>query len=373
MTSQVSLANLEIEGQSILMLGDWTFDGISKLCQQFNFTWPPDKAVDINGSQLSSMDTAGAWLMYKIVHLLEMAGKSITFSEFPAKYLELFRIAAVQADKVLQPVNKPGNPNIFYRVGCETFEKIRQVRGFLRMVGELSLNFARALMQPGRFQFPSIIGVIERTGYDALPIIGLLSFLVGVVLAYQFGLELESYGANIYIVNAVGIAILREFGPLVTAIILAGRTSSSFTAQLGMMKVNEEIDALLTMGLSPNERLILPKVMGLLVVMPLLIVWANLFGILGSMVMAKGMLSIGYYDFLQRFQEVIAFRHYFVGLVKAPAFALIIASVGCYQGFRVSLSADSVGMQTTKSVVQAIFLIIIVDAIFSVVFSGMGL
>ena len=169
------------------------------------------------------------------------------------------------------------------------------------------------------------------------------------------------------------MAIFREFSPLITAIIVAGRTSSAFTAQIGSMKINEEIDALNTMGLSPTELLVVPKVIGLLIVFPLIIFWSDIFSILGAMVMSKFMLDVGYYDFLTRLQITVGFKQMMLGLYKAPAFALLIALVGCFQGFRVQASADSVGSQTTRSVVQALFLIIIADASYSIIYSWLDL
>ena len=164
---------------------------------------------------------------------------------------------------------------------------------------------------------------------------------------------------DIFIVNLTGIAVLREFGPLITAIIVAGRTSSSYTAQLGMMKLNEEVDALKTMGISPYERLVLPKMIGLIIAMPLLTVWSDAFAIFGSMIMSQGMLDIPYIDFLHRFANEIEMQTFWLGICKAPVFAALISSVGCFQGFQVQYSSESVGTQTTRSVVQAIFMIII--------------
>jgi phospholipid/cholesterol/gamma-HCH transport system permease protein len=237
----------------------------------------------------------------------------------------------------------------------------------------LALFTVKQWFQPKNIQWNSIFKIVEETGCKALPIIGLLSFLIGIVLAYQMGLQLKDYGANAYIVDFSGLAILREFGPLITAIIVAGRTGSAFTAQIGIMKINEEIDALKTFGLSPVERLVLPRIFGLLIAIPLLTVWADAFGIMGCMVMANGMLDLGYADFLARFQQVIELKTYALGLIKTPVFAVLIAQVGCFQGFQVGYSADSVGSQTTRSVVQSIFLIIITDAFFSVLYSWQGL
>ena len=210
-------------------------------------------------------------------------------------------------------------------------------------------------------------------GCYALPILALLNFLVGVVLAYQMGVQLQKYGANIFIVDLLGLSILREFAPLITAIIVAGRTGSAFTAEIGSMIINEEIDALKTMGINPVRFLCLPKLLAMVLILPLVTVWGNIFGILGGMIVANNMLHIHFVPFLERFREVIGLSNYVVGLVKTPVFAMIITSVGCFQGLETARRADSVGKQTTKSVVQAIFLIIVVDALFSVLFSKAGI
>jgi len=218
-----------------------------------------------------------------------------------------------------------------------------------------------------------VVDVVYKTGYQALPIIALLSFMIGVVITYQMGVQLKSYGANIFIVDLLGLSVLREFGPLLTAIMVAGRTGSAFTAELGTMKVNREIDVLNTMGVTPAELLLLPRIIGLVIALPLLTMWADIFGVLGGMVMSKDMLGIHWQDFLLRFEQQIPVRALLIGLGKAPVFALIIASIGCFEGMQVKGSADSVGKQTTRSVVWAIFFIIVADAIFSVLFSKLKL
>lgn len=183
------------------------------------------------------------------------------------------------------------------------------------------------------------------------------------------GLQLRNYGADIFIVDLLGISLFREFGPLITAIIVAGRTASSFTAQIGTMKIKEEIDALQTLGIEPAELLILPKCLALMVVLPLLTVWADIFGVFGGMLMSQHMLEITFGDFLHRFQSAVSISSFVTGMVKAPVFGLIIAAIGCYQGLQVKQSAESVGRHTTQSVVEAIFCIVVVDAIFSILFS----
>ena len=191
-------------------------------------------------------------------------------------------------------------------------------------------------------------------------------------MAYQGGVQLRTYGANIFVVELVGLIMLRELAPLIAAIIIAGRTGSAYAAEIGTMRVTEEVDAMKTIGISPHDQLVLPKVIGLMIAMPLLTVFADVLGIFGGMVMASNVLEVSFTDFLQRMPDAISVSDFVVGVVKAPVFALIIATVGCYQGFQVSGGADSVGRQTTIAVVQSIFLVIIADAAFSILFSWWG-
>jgi phospholipid/cholesterol/gamma-HCH transport system permease protein len=214
---------------------------------------------------------------------------------------------------------------------------------------------------------------MQSAGVEALPITGLLSFLMGIVIAYQGADQLQRFGANIFIADLVGLAMLRELSPLLTAIIIAGRSGSAYTAQIGTMKVTEEIDALRTIGVVPQELLVLPKMLALIVVLPLLTVYTDVTGVLGGMFMARSKLDVSFAVFLDRLDEAISLSSYVVGISKAPVFAMIIALVGCYRGFQVSGSAESVGQQTTLSVVQSIFLVIVTDALFSVVFNWLDL
>lgn len=292
------------------------------------------------------------------------------FRPTQAHLLEL--ISSQQAIYNDKPATEKANGPL-YKLGKETVQKLKQIDGLIILVGDLANKLFYTAVRWHRLQVPSIISNVSSTGIQALPILALLSFLIGVVLAYQMGLQLETYGANNFISYLCGMAIFREFAPLITAIIVAGRTSSAFTAQIGSMKINQEIDALQTMGLSPTEYLVIPKVLALLLVFPLIIFWSDIFSLLGSMIMAKFMLDVGYYDFLTRIQNTVGLKQLLLGLYKAPAFALLIALVGCHQGFLVSFSADSVGKQTTKSVVQALFLIIVADAMYSIIYSWLNL
>ncbi len=235
--------------------------------------------------------------------------------------------------------------------------------------GLVSATFAQLFVRPQRLRVIATLVQMERTGLDAMPIVGLLSFLIGVVMAYQGADQLRRFGAEIYTVNLLGIAILRELGVLLTAIIIAGRSGSAFTAQIGTMQVNQEIDALRTLGLDPIEVLVLPRVFGLVMTLPLLVFYADAMGLIGGALMSWASLGISIPRFLEQLRGAITEWTLWVGVIKAPFFALIIAMIGCYEGFNVTGSAESVGRLTTQSVVESIFVVIVADAAFSVLFS----
>ncbi len=258
-------------------------------------------------------------------------------------------------------------------LGKQTINLGLQLWSFFSFIGRICFDGLGWCKSPANIRFRSICHSIQATGTRATFIVALLSFLIGVVLAYQVGVQLRDYGANIFVVDFLGIAILREFGPMITAIIIAGRTGSSYAAQIGTMKLTEEVAALQTMGLSPVEVLVLPRVMGLLIALPLLVVLSEVLALFGGMIMAKTMLSLSFFDFIHRFSYAIDLQTFLIGLVKVPVFALLIASIGTFQGFQVKDSAASVGERTTISVVQGIFMIIVVDAAFSILFNRLGL
>ncbi len=360
------------EENHYLCTGNWSILDLGSLILQAE-ELPDSKALTLSGEELTDMDSAGALKLMQYINALQSRKNQVTLTHFSPQFRELLNVIEDHQDALNYNPPTPLPHGWVYQLGKESAYKIDQVSGLITLVGDLTDKIFRAAGQWRRFQITGIISNINSAGLKALPIVGLLSFLIGIVLAYQMGLQLETYGANVFIAYLSGMAIFREFAPLITAIIVAGRTSSAFTAQLGSMKINEEIDALYTMGLSPTELLMLPKVIGLVLVFPLLIFWSDIFGILGAMIMSKYKLGIGYYDFITRIQDSVGLKQLMLGLYKAPAFAILIALVGCFQGFRVEMNADSVGTQTTKSVVQALFLIIITDAIYSIIYSWKGL
>ena len=267
----------------------------------------------------------------------------------------------------------PTSPPVLERIGRYSAGVAQQAVAMLSFVGESAVVLAAAVRHPARLRWRPVLYNIRSAGYDALPIVALLSFLLGVVIAYQGADQLRQYGANIFVADLVGLSMLREFSPLIVAIIVAGRSGSAYAAQIGTMAVTEEIDAMRTLGIRPLELLVLPKILALLVVLPLLTFFADVIGVLGGMAMSRAQLGVGYGEFLERFTQAVSATAYLIGICKAPVFAAIIAVVGCYQGFRTRGGADSVGRQTTRSVVQSIVLVIVADALFSIAFSALGL
>jgi len=264
-------------------------------------------------------------------------------------------------------------PPALERLGRSAVDFYRQSIALLSFVGETACALAICIAHPARMRWRPILYNIRRSGFDALPIVGLLSFLIGIVVAYQSADQLRKYGANIFVADVVGLSMLREFAPLITAIIIAGRSGAAYAAQIGTMSVTEEIDAMRTLGIAPLEVLVLPKFLGLVIALPLLAVFADVLGVFGGMLMAQAHLGVGFGDFLERFVNAVSVTDYLIGIGKTPVFAAIIVVIGCFQGFRTKGGADSVGRQTTRSVVQAILFVIVADSAFSIALSALDL
>ncbi len=359
--------------QELLCQGRWTVENVPDIQRLLNalLSQIGDK-ITINAEAITKLDSAGGLVLLQLQEKLEKLGKSVATAALSADFKDLLFLIKTESVNQNIPARKSRSSSSMAKLGRLASFKLNESLRFIGFLGHFMLIMLAAIKRSRSIKWRSVLSVLDSAGYRALPIVALLSFLVGMVMTYQIALQLSTYGANIYVVDLTGMIIFREFGPLITAIIAAGRTSTAFAAQIATMKVNQEIDALQTMGIPAFVRIVLPKVIGLLIALPLLVVWADIFGVLGAMLMAKIQLSIAYQSFLSRFEHVIAVQQYVVGLVKVPFFALVIALVGSYQGLQVSQSADSVGEKTTKSAVQSIFLIIIVDAVFSVIFSIRG-
>ena len=352
--------------------GAWTVQGVAPVEQRLTaLSLPPASELVFDISAVSALDTAGAWLLHRTIRAVEQRGTTTRISGLKPEFDTLLQLIAARAE-VVQPV-EPVKAGLLASIGLQAWRSLIGVSGMLAFIGESAVTFLRSLIQPRRIRWRPVLHNLQTAGFEALPITGLLSFLMGVVIAYQGADQLQRFGANIFIADLVGLSMLRELSPLLTAIIVAGRSGSAYAAQIGTMKINEEIDALRTIGIGPQELLVQPKIVALVIALPLLTVYADVAGVLGGMLMANSMLDISYRVFLDRLEDALSLSSFLTGIIKAPVFAVIIALVGCYQGFQASGSADSVGRQTTVSVVQSIFLVIVADALFSVIFNWLDL
>jgi len=362
-------ASISITADTFVCSKLWTVSGVGSVRKTFDeLHIPQGRAIAINGSVITGMDTAGAWLILQLRERLESAGSQVTLEAFRPKHHRLIQYIADEHQGVAAVTPTRVGSSLMGR----WFGICHDLVSFLAFIGEVVVSLLRAVRHPGRIRWREILADMYQTGVMALPIVGLLSFLMGVVIAYQGSVQLKLYGANIYIADLVGHSMLRELAPLLTAILICGRTASAYAARIGTMKVREEVAALQTIGMSPVDVLVLPKLVSLVIVLPLLSVFADVTAIFGGMVMASSQLGISFNAFLYRLEEAVSFSTFMIGLGKAPVFAAIIAIVGCYQGFKVEGSAESVGRHTTISVVQSIFLVIVVDALFSILFILLG-
>jgi len=349
--------------------GAWTIQGIAGLeASLANFSWSGGGPLVIDASEMAALDTAGAWLLQRTVLALEQQGHQIELRGLHAEHAALMDLVSSNVT-ALQATSVSPAPGWLSRIGQLTVVGLRDAQQMLAFTGKSSLAIARAITRPRTLRWRTILHNVQYAGVAALPITGLLSFLMGVVIAYQGADQLNRFGANIFIVDLVSLSMLRELSPLLTAIIVAGRSGSAYAAQIGTMKVTEEIDALRTIGISAQELLVVPKILALVLALPLLTVYADIAGLLGGMIMARAQLDVGYDLFFDRLEDAISLSSFLTGVAKAPVFAVIIALVGCYQGFKVTGSAASVGYHTTVSVVQSIFLVIVADAAFSILFN----
>ena len=353
--------------------GRWTTPYLAAIEAKFaHLTYKKGTALELDASAIIAMDTGGAWLLHQLLTNLAIQGITVHLEGLREEYRELLELIQSRLGTEAGPQDFQ-KPRLLERLGQRTWTYVDEGIALLAFVGEISVALLRTLKQPSRIRWNALFSTLDHAGVQAIPIISLLSFLLGIVIAYQGGVQLRTYGANIFIVELVSLTMLRELAPMMTAIIVAGRTGSAYTAEIGTMKVTEEIDALRSLGIAPMDILVLPKLLGLIIVLPLLTLVADAMGIAGGIVMAAIQLDVGFHDFVDRIPQSDTLEAFLIGIGKAPVFAMIVATVGCFQGFQVTGSADSVGRQTTVSVVHSIFLVIVVDAAFSILFGWMGI
>jgi phospholipid/cholesterol/gamma-HCH transport system permease protein len=353
-------------GTTLRFTGNLSLACLRDLPERLNAVDGPVARLDLSG--VERLDTVGAWLVHRFAR---DHGSTIEGLEEDEQHL-LEQVAA--AERPIELPRKPADPftRVLGEVGDAVFVAVNTLYGLLGFMGATVIAFWNVFTHPRRFRFNATVYRFEVVGVTALAIIGLMSFLIGIVIAQQGAVQLRQFGAEVYTINLVGRITLRELGVLMTAIMVAGRSGSAFAAQLGTMKLTEEIDAMRTIGVSPMEALVVPRTLAVVLMMPLLGFYASLVAIMGGCLLAWVSLDISPISFIQRIREVVPITDLWVGLVKAPVFGAIIAISGCFQGMQVESDAEQVGNRTTIAVVQAIFLVIVLDAFFAVFFSEVG-
>ncbi|EKE09618.1 MAG: hypothetical protein ACD_16C00130G0023 [uncultured bacterium] len=376
---EVKSPKLEVLSQKEMVLfkptGSWlakTVREAEPLCLALSQKSLPKHLV-FDLSELETYDTAGVWLLQRTMQDLEYKGHRIELrSESRA-----FKTLSSRLSPYKPAFEKIHKPYSFFEerlieLGIISVNLFFLTCDLVVFLGQVATGLFSTLLHPSRLRLISIVYHIERFGVNAIPIVSLLALSLGLVLAYQGEEQLRRFGAEIYTINLVSISIFREVGVLITAILVAGRTGSSITAQIGIMKINQEVDALNTLGLSPMDVLIIPRIIALILVLPLLTFVANIAGLVGGGIMVIFSLDVSPQLYMHRINEAVTLGSFWVGFLKAPLFGAIIGLVSCFEGMRVKGTAESIGICTTRSVVEGIFLVTIVDALLSIFFSKVG-
>lgn len=367
----------EVDGKVVLSLhGQWTvytMDAGREALQEAKNSNRGKAVHIINLDGLTGLDTSGALIINDLAAKFP-SGKEPEVENGNPDYQAVIDLShkAARPKKPREP-----RPNILVRAANTTGYKILHELGLvvdiISFFGQLVLRLGRIIRHPSYINPAALVNQMEQTGVKAVPIVALLNFLIGLVISYMAAAQLVLFGAQIYVVDLLAVASLREMGVLITAILVAGRSGSSFTAQIGAMVSNEEVNAMRSMGLDPMLRLVVPRVLALLICLPFLVVIADIMALLGGMFAVWFSMNISPTVFVNTLHENIQVRHLMVGLMKAPFFAMIISCVGCFLGFKATGSADSIGALTTRSVVESIFLVIVVDAAFALILSTLGI
>ncbi|MBT8080207.1 MAG: ABC transporter permease, partial [Gammaproteobacteria bacterium] len=310
-------AGLTIKNATVYCTGSWTGTDLHDMEKTLSQTAWPRQPVSIDLSGLDELDTPGAWLLHRTIDELRASGLQVSVDGAGQQESDLLQLVAANAAAAARPP-RPAEQAFLENIGQHAISQLGEYRQFLEFVGRLSGVVWQAVVRPWKIRFSLVVRELQEVGVNAMPIVGLLSFLVGVVIAYQGGIVLRDYGANIYIADIVGLSTVRELAPLITAIIVAGRTGSAYTAQIGTMMVTEEVDALRSIGIAPIEMLVLPKVIALVIALPLLTVFADVMGLLGGLIMSASMLDLNPVTYLGRLEDALTLRSFLSGIGKAP-------------------------------------------------------
>jgi len=362
----------EAERTTLRLTGAWRLPHLAEIEAALAGLALPAAVAVIDGSALGSIDSAAALVLLRALPALRAAQDAscwVGFSAANGRIVEQVRkhLAASVA------VPEPRQPRPLARLGRQVSALGGLLGGHVNFLGATLVAFGQALLQPRRLRLRELTVQLEQAGLMAIPVVALVTLLIGVVITYLLGLQAEKYGANIFVVDGVGIGATREFAPIIVAVIVAGRSGAAFTAQLGSMRLTEETDAIRTLGLSPMQVLVLPRVLALMVVLPLLVFVGDVMSLTGAMAIAGPMLDVTPVAFLARLREALDTRHVFVGLAKAPVFALVIAVIGCRMGMTVGRDTRALGAATTSTVVQSIVAVILLDAVFAVLMQALDL
>jgi len=362
-----AFAHYREDQHQIVSEGEWTLATVPQIEKELSRI-PQNRELVWDLSGVEEFDSAGVLLFIEYYEKFREQGnvKVIGYSKAQKEMYDLLKEHMIEE----VPVRKTG---FLEDLGKKTVESLKDIKDFVTFLGELFSTFFHTILSPKNIRIKEMVYHIHHSGFNALMIIGLTSFLVGMVIAYQGAVQLAKFGADIFIVDTVGISIVRELGPMITAIVIAGRSCSAYTAEIGAMKITEEISAMRTMGFDPYNFLVLPRIFALMIALPLLIFFSDIMGIFGGMVASQMQLNISMAQFVDRLYEVLEVKHYILGMIKGPVFAFVIAAVGCFRGFQVSDNTESLGLHTTASVVNSIFLVIAFDALFSVIYTELDL
>ncbi len=353
--------------------GLWRLEYVKKLSKQINTSYK-NRDIIFDFEQIEDFDTHGILLVINSIKKLQNQKCQIEKAGESEKFASLYEVCFRNFPQdIEEPLKRGVLSGFFYDIGSISVSSTKTFISFLSFIGGLTRAVMGLVVHPKNIRLQALAFHLENSGLKALPIILLTSFLIGIVIAFQGAVQLEKLGANIFIVEMVTVSVVRELAPLMSAIVIAGRSASAYTAEIGVMKITEEIDAMRTMGFSVWDFLIIPRVLALMISLPLLVFFSDIVSIFGGMVVSSLQLGISFEEFALRMQESVEVKHVIIGLLKAPIFGLVIASVGCFRGFEISSSTQSVGKYTTISVVNAIFWVIAMDAVISVFLTELGL
>jgi phospholipid/cholesterol/gamma-HCH transport system permease protein len=352
--------------------GHWTVAYISK-ARQVQKSPPSSLPITMDGSGIEELDISGGWLLMELLWDAAAKGASVQWQGFSEPHFKIIQLVS-RIEPIAEPAHRAGYiTRLFTLFGKTTIHATREAGALISFFGRLCATFSMTVMQPKRLRVKSVFYHMNDIGIRATPIVLLMAFLMSMVLGYQGATQLSKFGATIFTINLVAISILREMGVLITAIMVAGRSSSAFAAQIGVMQMNDEVAALRTMGLDPFELLILPRMIAIVLMLPVLTFLADLAGLAGTFLMGRTLLDMSVLQCAERLRATINAQTFFIGLVKAPVFAILIGMVGCLQGLQVRNSATELGARTTQAVVQSIFLVLLADALFSILFTMAGI